>query len=326
MPPTSRFAGQGLLQLLSNSITSTGSIPARELWQESYPPPNRWLIDPVTVAASNPDPRYLEAVQAVLQRAEAAGDRPVDLGALSMDAALQRVLPGGLRTNISSGRSGPPAIAVPIDEGVVYRREKRDSAKEGVPGTISEYVKFTDTPMMDWDVPDPSHVSSSVSVRHLGDVEELARQYVAEQPESLLRIYQTPGGYRAWELGVRGTPTQMAGQLERAKVDPNYVLLAQRGNEAAVSGIPIGQPGYSSRINAKPGRTDWVAQPILTLEGAAALPEPVSMRRVKAYHDAPIARHFLQGGVSPEAIAMLKQQLPTASQSLQRELGALFGI
>jgi len=326
MPPTSRFAGQGLLQLLSNSLTQADSIPARELWQESYPAPKQWLIDPVEVAASNPDPRYLQAVQSVLQRAEAAGDKPVDLGALAMDAALQRVLPGGLRTNISSARSGPPVISVPIDDGVVYRREKRNSTSEGAPGTISEYVKFADTPMMDWDVPDPSHVSSSVSVRHLGDVEELARQYVAEQPESLLRVYQTPGGYRAWDLGVRGTPAQMAGQLERAKVDPNYVLLAQRGTEAVEAGIPVGQPGYSSRINAKPGRTDWVAQPILTLEGAAALPEPVSMRRVNTYHDAPIAQHFLRNGVSPEAIAMLQQQLPTASQSLRRELGAMFGI
>ena len=87
----------------------------------------------------------------------------------------------------------------------------------------------------------------------------------------------------------------------------------------------MGGPVFSSRISAKPGRTDWVAQPMLTVRGRNALPDPVSLSRVETFHDGPIARNFLAHGVSPEALRMLAAQLPTASQQLRREVVGRFG-
>lgn len=287
--------------------------------------PSSWMLDPVQLASQSPDPRYLEVAKEVQQREATAADRLVDRGSIAFDELLT-ILAGKKISNIS-GQAKPRKIVYPIEEGVYYRREPRKSLIPGGKGAISEYVSFSDTPMMDWDLPDPSHPMASITVRHLGDVEEMARQYIQDNPESMLRLYQTPGGYRAWDLGTRGTPVEMRRSLEAALVDPLYLSFsAARPPVTHSSGLQIDGPGFSSRINPKPGRLDWVAQPVLDLRGRQALPDPVSLRRVERYHDNPISQHYLSGGVSPDAMALLGQQLPTASQALQRELRQRFGI
>jgi hypothetical protein len=237
----------------------------------------------------------------------------------------------GQTTNMT-GVGKPPRSTYPIEPGVTYKREYYEPRRAGVkdttrPGEMVEFVKFADTPMMDWDTPSDYHRATNVTVRHLGDVEELARQYVASNPESMLRIYQTPGGYRAWELGQRVDPEGFQPSFEQLKVDGDYARLAATAGPGELEGIALNAPGFSSRISHKPGRVDWVAQPILTLTGAEAMPDPISLRRVERYHDAPIRQAYLGGGgVNADALEALKLQTPTASQVLQRELSHRYGV
>jgi hypothetical protein len=320
---TSRFAGQKLLALLGEAINPGPPIATRDLWAQGFPDPAQWVLDPLAVTRANPDSRYSQAVQRIVAERERRANTMVDSGAAALDELAARA---GVRGMNLAGVRKPRALYFPLADGVGYKRDPIKSKVPGQPGVMGEFVNFRDTPMLDWDIPDPSHVDSSVTVRNLGDVEELARQYVADNPESMLQLYQTPGGYRAWELGVRAAPGQVAGALEKAMVDPNYIMLAQRGQAYETpEGVTMGGPVFSSRISAKPGRTDWVAQPMLTVRGRNALPDPVSLSRVETFHDGPIARNFLAHGVSPEALRMLAAQLPTASQQLRREVVGRFG-
>lgn len=313
------------MALLGEALSPGASLQSQELWKRNYDMPRSWVIDPVEQAAQAVDPRFLQVARELQEREIAAAGKSVDPGAVALDELITAL--AGRRVSNISGNKKPGSFIYPLEEGVYYRREPRESVVPGGRGTISEYVSFFDTPMMDWDLPDPSHPMASVTVRNLGDVEELARQYVQDNPESMLRLYQTPGGYRAWDLGVRGSPADMRSKLERALVDPLYLSFSEaRPSVTHPSGLQFGGPGYSSRISAKPGRVDWVAQPVLDLRGRQALPDPVSLRRVQRFHDEPINRYYLNQGVSPDAMALLSQQLPTASESLRQEMRHRFGL
>ena len=84
----------------------------------------------------------------------------------------------------------------------------------------------------------------------------------------------------------------------------------------------MGGPAFSSRISRKPGRPqDWAAQPLLTLTGSDALADPVSLQRVRQYHDEPIRQAYLTAnGVNPGALAMLAEQARFASRQFQGKL------
>lgn len=320
-----RFAGSELLALFGEALNPGEPIPAKELWERNYDIPGNWMLDPVQLASEAQDPRYAAIAREIQQREAAVSERRIDSGAVAIDELFRRIA-GRTVTNLS-GQTRPEEVVYPLEEGVSYRRGPLRSLVSGGKGAITEYVSFADTPMLDWDLPDPSHVMASITVRHLGDVEELARQYVRDSPESLLRLYQTPGGYRAWDLGVRSAPTEARGRLEKALVDPLYLSFSEaRPDVVHASGLRVDGPGFSSRISGKPGRTDWVAQPILELKGSHAQPDPISMRRVERFHDRPISLHYLGHGVSPDAVALLQQQLPSASQSLQQEARRRLGL
>jgi hypothetical protein len=111
------------------------------------------------------------------------------------------------------------------------------------------------------------------------------------------------------------------------KVDPGYAYLATLGTDQAVGGLPINQPGFSARISGKHGRPDWVAQPIATISGDQAEPDPVSQLRIRQLHDDPIQQHYLgPGGVSADAAQAVQAQLPFASQALRRQISARLGL
>lgn len=323
-----RFAGEELGPgILIRSLLGSETITPAEARQGLLVPDQTFLLDPVQAAAAAGGSEYERVAQKVNEFFRVKENRHVDRGAFELDRLLRSV---GLPSNIS-GVGNPPSEYYPIEPGVTYKRQfmrprsagKADSSR---PGRVVEFIGFDDTPMMDWDTPSDYHRAQNVTVRHLGDVEELARQYVQENPESVLKLYQTPGGFRAWELGQRVDPISFQPNFEALKVDGDYAVLAASRPSIEVDGIPVAGPAYSARISAKPGRTDWVAQPIATLRGSAAMADPTSLRRVEAYHDGPINRAYLRNGVNDDALNVLRDQAPTASIALQQELRRRFGV
>tara|TARA_Y100000401_G_scaffold115271_1_gene118669 strand:- start:1166 stop:2050 length:885 start_codon:yes stop_codon:yes gene_type:complete len=218
----------------------------------------------------------------------------------------------------------PLQIGVQLAPDVFYKRQHRkdQNVPQGTPwapGTEVEFMQLRNTPMMDWDTPDPIHPDSSVTVQNLGDVEEIVRDYISKNPESMMRLYQTPGGYRAWELGIEANANQHAPALTQMLVDPNYVNYNQFTDQI-LDNRAVQNAGFNSRISHKPGRIDWVAQPIAEIRGSEAMPSSRSTELVKLMHDDPIKRAYLDKGGTAQAVALLNQHLPTASQTLQREI------
>ena len=50
------------------------------------------------------------------------------------------------------------------------------------------------------------------------------------------------------------------------------------------------------------------------------------MRRVRVYHDEPIERNFLSGQAQAVGLAKVKENLPTASQFLQKQVRSYLGL
>lgn len=331
------LASQGLLELLGTALAGRGTVSRQEVEQAFYTPLAGRVLDPIAEASQQASPRHLAATLAVEAARQERAARQLDRGAAAADILGARVLAGTRFNELLKAIAGPFAgiepnlsgfrkdrrLYYPIAPGVEYMVDQVASKVPGQRGGQVEFIKLADTPMMDWDTPDPRfHAPSSVTVRHLGDVEELVRQHLQRNPESVIKLYQTPGGYRAWELGPRRSPAEQAVASELMKVDPAYVQIAQQGRNWQVAEVPVAQPGFSSRISGKPGRAgDFVAQPLLELRGSDALIDPVSRERVRRYHDEPIRRSFLgEGGVSPQAASLVRQQAPHASEALRLEL------
>ena len=231
--------------------------------------------------------------------------------------------------SISRGQS-PQEIGIQIAPDVFYKRQQRknQNVPKGTrwgPGTEVEFMQLKNTPMLDWDTPDPIHPDASVTVQNLGDVEEIIRDYTSKNPKSMMRLYQTPGGYRAWQLGMESTAQQYAPDLTQMLVDPNYVKYNQYTNQRLSNGA-IQNAGFNSRVSHKPGRVDWVAQPIAEFRGSEAMPIERSVELVKLMHDNPIQRTYLSQGGTAQAVDLLKQHLPTASQVLQQEISRRLGL
>lgn len=313
-----------------------GAIPQTQLQDAFFDTSAPRVLDPLIAAAQHSDPRYLAAATAVAAIAAERNARRLDRGAAAADLLATRLLAGSrvnellratlgpgaaIRSNLSGFRK-EPRLFYPIAPGVQYESQLVPPRVGGGKGGRVEFVRFEDTPMYDWDVPSDYHAAKNVTVRHLGDVEEIAREHVNRYPGSLLRLYQTPGGFRAWELGRRQSPQQYSSEAEAMRVDEDYVRLAQQSDTWDVNGISVGRPGFSSRISGKPGRAnDWVAQPLLTIAGREALPDPASVYRVRKFHDEPIAHAYLDAdGINPHAMEALRQQASTASAALRNEL------
>ena len=308
------------LDLLTRALTGASPVTNEQVQRTLYDFASRPVLDPIQAAAAQSDPRYLRAAQAAQAELQKRQAIHLDGGAVALDVLARRMAGDRLRLNLSGARTmGRPVY--PIAPGVQYERQLVKSRLGGKGGEV-EFIRFDDTPMGDWDLPHPSHMSGNVTVRNLGDVEELIQGHVSKNPQSEMRLYMTPGGFRAWELGERRTPAEHAKAMEAMRIDGDYTRLAQQGNPREIEGVPVGQPGFSARISAKPGRSgDWVALPIATIAGEQAAVDPVSAQRVRAYHDQPIASSYLPGGQVPHAAqAMLKEQAATASLALQQAL------
>ena len=300
-------------------VIGGGTVDNKTVQDAYYKARDQLVLDPLEVARTQQDPRYLQAALAVEEMVQARKARALDAGAVGIDALLAKA---GVKTNLAGFRK-QPRLFYPIAPGVQYERQLLSSKTGGLGGEV-EFIRFDDTPMMDWDIPSDHHAQQNVTVRHLGDVEEIVRQQVRDNPGSQIRLQMTPGGFRAWEVGQRMLPAEYEAMATAMKVDPDYVRISQQPNTWEVEGITVGRPGFSSRISAKPGREgDWVALPLQTFSGSEALPDPLSLQRVRQYHDIPIAQAYLADGVPAQAVEMLKRQAETASAELRQGLGRL---
>ena len=220
------------------------------------------------------------------------------------------------------------------DPNVYYRRTHKLKGLGTVPtaqnpGKIMEFVGTEQVPMADWDFPGPDHPANSITnVRTLGDAEERVQQYVSQNPEAAFRLYRTPGGIRAWDLTTQANPHQYARAHKELDIDPNYARISREDSRKRLNFLddsPYQRPSdaavFFSRISPKPGRTDYVAQPIGEIRGAKAqMNNPVNQKFVRAWHDDPIRQAWLQGNAKQAAMETIKQDLPTASQFLQQHI------
>lgn len=319
-----RLAGQKpeLLQVIKYLIGSK-QVPQDQVWQ-SFAEPRQFLIDPVALSQAYGTPASQDVVRNTAAWEAGRAQQPVDLGSAYLDLYLRGL---GIKSNLS-GLANIPTAYYPISDEVHYKRQFKPAgmgADSNQRGTVVEFVNLPNTPMMDWDTPGPYHADRNATVRHLGDVEELIQNYVTAHPDSKIQLYQTPGGFRAWEVGERMGVTDFKPRFEELKVDPDYALISQTGLGRTVNGVDIDPAGFRSRISHKPGRTDWVAQPIASF--GSGLPDPTSRQLVRQLHDEPIRQAYLGNqGVNADAIAALKEHLPTASQVLQQQLLNRFGL
>ena len=220
------------------------------------------------------------------------------------------------------------------DPNVYYRRQHKLMGADARPtaerpGKIMEFVGTEQVPMADWDFPGPDHPANSITnVRTLGDAEERLQQYVSQNPEAAFRLYRTPGGIRAWDLTTQATPGQYNRAFKELEVDPNYAQISQQDSGQKLKflrGTPFARPQdarvFFSRISPKPGRIDYVAQPIGEIRGAKArINNPINRDFVRNWHDDPIRQAWLQGQAKQTAMETIKQDLPTASQFLQQQI------
>jgi hypothetical protein len=323
---------KGVLQSISRVLNSSGSsITKEELFDQLFAQSKqRFVIDPATVVSRQNNGDLTQALQKSQQFAQRTLQQHIDTGALELDRLLGSV---GIPSNLSETLKYPTTHYV-LEPGVYYKRQHKVPAGQPrptvqSPGVIQEFIGFKDTPMMDWDVAGPYHAERNATIRHLGDVEDRIQNYLQQNPQATIKLYQSPGGYRAFDLTTRQTPTQYNPAFELLDVDPDYRMISQqRPNVLKYEGsIPVNDTErFNSRINPKPGRVDWVAQPIAEIAGAQATIDPESMRRVRVYHDEPIERNFLTGQAQAAGLAKVKENLPTASQFLQNQIRSYLGL
>jgi hypothetical protein len=290
----------------------------------------RLVINPETIVSRQNNPHLQQALHKSQQFSQRALQQHIDPAALEIDNLLSSI---GIPSNISATRSYPTTHYV-LEPGVYYKRQHKlpqgqPRPTQQSPGVIQEFIGFKDTPMMDWDVAGPYHADRNATIRHLGDVEENIQNYLKQNPESTLRLYQSPGGYRAFDLTTRQSPTQYNQSFELLNVDPDYRIISQQRPDVLRYEGPIAlndTERFNVRINPKVGRVDWVAQPIAELKGAKATVDPTSIRRVREYHDTPIKQNFLQGEAQAAGLEKVKENLPTASEFLQKQVKAYLGL
>lgn len=310
---------------------SAQSISRQQIFDELFSrAKQRFAIDPVAIVNKQNNPDLQQALQKSQQYTQRILNQQVDPGALEFDRLLSNV---GIRSNLSDTLRYPTTHYL-LEPGVYYKRQHKLPKGQSrpvlsSPGTIQEFVGFKDTPMMDWDVAGPYHANRNATIRHLGDVEDRIQNYLAQNPQATLRLYQSPGGYRAFDLTTRQTPIQYNQAFELLDVDPDYRIISQQKPDVLkyIGKLPVNDTErFNSRINPKVGRVDWVAQPIAEIRGTSAVVDPVSLKRVRTYHDDPIINNFLTGQAQAAGIEKVKENLPTASQFLQKQIKSYLGL
>jgi hypothetical protein len=321
----------GVLKSIGQIINPARStITKEELFNQLFSQAKqKFAIEPGPIVTRQNNGDLTQALQKSQQFAQRTLQQHVDVGALELDRILGSV---GISSNLSETLKYPTTHYI-LEPGVYYKRQHKLPANQAratiqSPGVIQEFIGFKDTPMMDWDVAGPYHAERNATIRHLGDVEERIQNYLTHNPEATIKLYQSPGGYRAFDLTTRQSPIQYNSSFELLDVDPDYRMISQQKPDVLVyeGTIPVNDTErFNSRINPKINRIDWVAQPIAEIKGTQAIVDPESMRRVRMYHDQPIEQNFLTGQAQAAGLEKVKENLPTASQFLQKQIRSYLG-
>ena len=322
----------GALKSISQIINpARSSITKEELFNKLFSQANqKFAIEPGPIVTRQNNGDLTQALQKSQQFAQRTLQQHIDTGALELDRVLGSM---GVRSNLSGTLKYPTTNYV-LEPGVHYKRQHKlpvDQSRATVqsPGTIQEFIGFKDTPMMDWDVAGPYHAERNATIRHLGDVEERIQNYLAQRPDATIKLYQSPGGYRAFDLTTRQSPLEYNSSFDLLDVDPDYRTISQQKPDVIKyeGTIPVNDTErFNARINPKLNRIDWVAQPIAEIKGTQAVVDPESLRRVSMYHDEPIERNFLTGKAKAAGLEKVKENLPTASQFLQNQIRSYLGL
>jgi hypothetical protein len=322
----------GALKSINQIINpARSSITKEELFNQLFSQAKqKFAIEPGPIVTKQNNGDLTQALHKSQQFAQRTLQQHIDTGALELDRVLGSM---GVRSNLS-GTLKYPTIHYVLEPGVHYKRQHKlpaDQSRATVqsPGMIQEFIGFKDTPMMDWDVAGPYHAERNATIRHLGDVEERIQNYLTQRPDATIKLYQSPGGYRAFDLTTRQSPIQYNSSFDLLDVDPDYRMISQQKPDVLKyeGTIPVNDTErFNARINPKLNRVDWVAQPIALIKGTQSIIDPESRRRVSVYHDEPIERNFLSGQAQVTGLAKVKENLPTASQFLQKQIRSYLGL
>jgi len=322
----------GALKSINQIINpARSSITKEELFNQLFSQAKqKFAIEPGPIVTRQNNGDLTQALHKSQQFAQRTLQQHIDTGALELDRVLGSM---GVRSNLSGTLKYPTTHYV-LEPGVHYKRQHKlpaDQSRATVqsPGTIQEFIGFKDTPMMDWDVAGPYHAERNATIRHLGDVEERIQNYLTQRPDAAIKLYQSPGGYRAFDLTTRQSPIQYNSSFDLLDVDPDYRMISQQKPDVLKyeGTIPVNDTEvFNARINPKLNRVDWVAQPIALIKGTQSIIDPESRRRVSVYHDEPIEKNFLTGQAQAAGLEKVKENLPTASQFLQQQIRSYLGL
>ncbi len=138
------------------------------------------------------------------------------------------------------------------------------------------YITFRHVMMLDWDVPDVSHKAGEcVTIKEKGEALDILRAYCMEDKKIVFRVYETPGGVRAFVTSkcFDGIEKQL---MEALKCDPLYTQFCVQRRE------------WSCRVSPKKGReNDYVARYWVTIGEGQEDEGAVELVR---YHDELITR------------------------------------
>lgn len=229
----------------------------------------------------------------------------------------------------------PPAtIHSYLQPGVQYMNQT--SSKLNSIGEIEDkqvhFVGFEKVPMGDWDWRDPIHPDNAVSIESLGDVHERLTRYTKDNPDSRWKVYLTPGGIRAWELGRSRTPIKamQEGMFDESgilKVDPLYGKMTTRKDYSHLYPSKFTPPAFWSRVSQKPTRpNDFVAYYLGNIGEGTINSE--NARLVNTYHDKVIQDVLSIEGVDPReaSLSLLEKQLATVSRSWAAPIEQRLGL
>ena len=131
-------------------------------------------------------------------------------------------------------------------------------------------------PMLDIDLPDPTaHMNSQIIHKSKGDFMKRLDKYLKtpQGQASNFDLYDTPGGVRAFDLGVRTSPAKYFNRARALGSDPWYQYYSMK------------KGAFASRISPKPGRQgDFIAQKFDTNYGLGKVNE-TSRMEMGRYHD-----------------------------------------
>lgn len=107
-------------------------------------------------------------------------------------------------------------------------------------------ISFRHVVMLDWDVPNEGHVMEGcVTIRRKEEAIVILQQYCMEDKKMLFRVYETPGGVRAFLVSRMSESVRLDEPLmRRLSCDPLYTrLCASRGEWACRVSPKVGRKG-----------------------------------------------------------------------------------